>query len=285
MTVVRHASAAVGVSTLPDSRVGPAAQPCIARAHRPLAPAATGVVEATEEAAAIARRRRRRLESCWRHKATQLLRILPRPQSVDFMEAFILPYAVQAQCAFWGGPLEMETALRYWTRPCQAELRGGEPSQRTVLAQTHLRALVRRWRIDGPRGGERELAGLFGPLLEPLSETQAVALLADWTTGQVDRLAASMGSAVLEWERSLSGSAGSDVSIALAAARRCDGTSPAALASADSLGGELQRLAQAQQGIAIEAIRAELPSIELLRVVERRESSRPRYAPLVLRLG
>lgn len=124
--------------------------------------------------------------------AHRLARALPRPQTVEFIESFAAPFAMQAQCVFLGQSPDIEAALRCWIRPCQARIfcgdegrAGASPSE---LFQARLKSVLRaRWasaalppndvlgalvseRVRGRGAGNREL----------------LATLHAWTAGAVD---------------------------------------------------------------------------------------------------
>lgn len=124
--------------------------------------------------------------------AHRLASALPRPQTVEFIDSFAAPFAMQAQCVFLGQSPDVEAALRCWIRPCQARLfcgdeglAGASPSE---LFEARLKSVLRaRWASAASPPSD-----VLGALVSErvrgraASNRELLATLHAWTAGAVD---------------------------------------------------------------------------------------------------
>ncbi len=137
------------------------------------------------------------LEPALRTIARDLIEAIPRDREVEFIGRFALTYALRAQRVWLDWPLFTETALREWTmRNHRAILAGDRAAMekvgrdfdetvRRVVAEHRARAHVTddvtsrlmREQIDG----------------QPLTDDEIIAILRNWTVGELGTMSASVG--------------------------------------------------------------------------------------------
>lgn len=140
----------------------------------------------------LARERLASLQPQFGTIAHRLASALPRPQTVEFIDSFVAPFAMQAQCAFLGHSPDIEAALRCWIRPCQARIfRGGEEraaASPSELFQTRLKSVLQaRWACAALPPDD-VLGALVSERVwcEASGNRELLATLHAWTAGAVD---------------------------------------------------------------------------------------------------
>lgn len=140
----------------------------------------------------LARERLASLQPQFGAIAHRLASALPRPQTVEFIDSFAAPFAMQAQCTFLGQSPDVEAALRCWIRPCQARIfcghedrAGASPSElfearlESVLQARWASATLRPDDVLGALVSERVWGHAAG-------NRELLATLHAWTAGAVD---------------------------------------------------------------------------------------------------
>ncbi len=131
--------------------------------------------------------------------ARRLVSTLPRPQTVEIIDSFVAPFAMQAQCAFLGQPADVEAALRCWIRPCQARIYGADDERAgassSELFEARLKAVLQARRASAAPSPGDVIDALVGeqPWGRAPSDREMLNILHDWTAGAVDEITGVLG--------------------------------------------------------------------------------------------
>ena len=137
-------------------------------------------------------------EPACRDIAEAIVARLPASGEIDAITAVAEDFALRVQCAFMGWPSELHQPLRAWTRRNAEATLARDPQQMAAVAlefDGHIRALLRQRR----QGGERAPADVTTRLMReradgrPLSDSEIVSIIRNWTVGEVGTIAASIG--------------------------------------------------------------------------------------------
>lgn len=126
--------------------------------------------------------------------AHRLASALPRPQTVELIDCFVAPFAMQAQCAFLGQPADIEAALRCWIRPCQARIFRGEDDRGgaspSALFGARLEAVLHARRASAASSPNDVIGALIDEQVwgRVPSDRDMLAILHAWTAGAVDEI-------------------------------------------------------------------------------------------------
>ena len=136
-------------------------------------------------------------EPACRTVASELVDQLPRGVAVEFIADFALSYALRVQRAWLGWPEYMEATLHHWTaRNHRATLARDREQLDAVAAEFD--AAVRRV-LDAKRSGAATSDDITSQLMNetvggvPLSDTDLVSILRNWTVGELATMSASVG--------------------------------------------------------------------------------------------
>jgi cytochrome P450 len=128
--------------------------------------------------------------------ARDLVAGLPRDRAFDAMRDLGAPFAVRAQSAWLGWPIELERTLLDWLETRQAAVRSGDPARNVEVAERFdsiIRSLIEpRRSSDGTRDVTDRLihdesAG------RPLEDAEIVSILRNWTGGDLGSIALAVG--------------------------------------------------------------------------------------------
>lgn len=137
-------------------------------------------------------------EPVCRELASKLVAGLPRGQSVEFISDFAMKYALQAQCAFLGWPMEMQEALRLWMQKNHAATLAQDRAVLSEVAEEFagfIRDMLEERRRAGSGGQDDVISRLMATRVNgrPLTEGEIVSVLRNWTGGEVGTLSAAVG--------------------------------------------------------------------------------------------
>lgn len=120
---------------------------------------------------------------------------LAMDQEVELMRDFANPFALEAQCAFVGWPLSMQSSLRIWIAQQKRAARTGDTERLRHLA-SQFDAMVNE-QIEGRKGGDGmdSTSRLMRERIEGrhLTMEEICSILRNWTVGELATLAASLG--------------------------------------------------------------------------------------------
>lgn len=136
------------------------------------------------------------IEPACRDIARDLIAGLPEGD-VDAMDRFADEYALQAQCAFLGWPVELHRPLRDWVRRNHEAVRGRDRAQMAQVAfefDQHIRSVLAQRRAAGP-GTEDLTDQLLCEQVEgrDLEDEEIVSILRNWTVGELATISACVG--------------------------------------------------------------------------------------------
>lgn len=140
-------------------------------------------------------------EPACREVARNLIARLPRGVQMDFISAFALEFALEAQRAWLGWPAYTVDALRHWTaRNHRATLARDREELDAVAADfdaTVRRVLADRRALDQENSAAASdiTSQLLWEHIEgvPLSDEELVSILRNWTVGELGTMSASVG--------------------------------------------------------------------------------------------
>lgn len=124
--------------------------------------------------------------------AHRLASALSRPQTVEIIDSFVAPFAMQAQCAFLGRSPDVEAALRCWIRPCQARIFCGDEGRTgassSELFEARLKSVLQaRWASAALPPNDVLGALVSEQVWERApGNRELLAILHAWTAGAVD---------------------------------------------------------------------------------------------------
>lgn len=128
--------------------------------------------------------------------ARDLVAGLPRDRAFDAVRDLGAPFAVRAQSAWLGWPIELERTLLNWLETRQEAARSGDPARNVEVAERFdsiIRSLIEpRRSSDGTRDVTDRLihdesAG------RPLDDAEIVSILRNWTGGDLGSIALAVG--------------------------------------------------------------------------------------------
>jgi cytochrome P450 len=137
-------------------------------------------------------------EPVCREIARDLVERLPRPGVTDMMADFAHHFALHAQCAFTGWPLEIRNRLHDWLTRSQAATLAEDRQAADSLAQEFediVEAQLELRRAAGPQAPDDPTTGLLRETVDgrPLSLQEITSILRNWTAGELATIAASIG--------------------------------------------------------------------------------------------
>lgn len=123
---------------------------------------------------------------------------LPANAEVELMTALAYPFALQMQCAFLGWPDSMHEPLLQWIHKKNAATQSGEHEALTAVATEFdetIRTLLTARRTAGNEAPDDATTRLMGERVagRPLTETEIVSILRNWTVGELGTMASSVG--------------------------------------------------------------------------------------------
>ncbi len=136
--------------------------------------------------------------------ARELVDEFPRDGEVEFIDRFALTFALRAERAWLGWPDYTEDALRTWMISNHRATLSGDREELNQVARDFddtVRRVIAQRRAHTPRhrAGGNEIVDVTGRLLsdsvdgEPLTDDEIVAILRNWTVGELGTMAASVG--------------------------------------------------------------------------------------------
>lgn len=133
-----------------------------------------------------------------RRIAVRLVDALPEDRELELMSEFAQIFALQIQCAWLGWPDDMHEPLRLWTRKNHAATLARDEAALAAVAlefDGYIRALLAARRGAGGAAPEDVTTRLMRDesLGRPLSESEIVSILRNWTVGELGTIAASIG--------------------------------------------------------------------------------------------
>lgn len=135
--------------------------------------------------------------SC-RRIAADLVEDLPRGVPTDLMPSLAENFALRAQSAFLGWPVELEEPLRNWTAKNRAAtLAQDRPAMAAIAVEFDgfIRALLATRRDAGNAAPDDLTTRLLGERVwdRPMTDDELVSLLRNWTVGELSTISASVG--------------------------------------------------------------------------------------------
>jgi cytochrome P450 len=140
--------------------------------------------------------RMRAFEPVCRQIAGALLDSFAAGATLDYIEAFALPFAVHSQCAFLGWPDALVEPLTHWARRNREATQTGNQTAIAELAR-ELRGYVDA-QLQARRHGE-DVDDITAMLMRaqvagrPLTDEELASILRNWTVGEVGSLSAGAG--------------------------------------------------------------------------------------------
>lgn len=131
-----------------------------------------------------------------RAAARELVRALPIPGTVEVVGALAEPFAARITCAFMGWPHEMERPLLEWMAANRSATRARDREAQAEVARSfdgHIRARLDACRARASRRDDDVTARLLRERIDgrPLSDEQIVAIVRNWTVGELGTMSAS----------------------------------------------------------------------------------------------
>lgn len=135
-------------------------------------------------------------EPVCRRIAVSLLEPLASRGTIDFIETFALPFALQAQSASLGWPDELNEPIRAWTKKNQEATLAGDRAAQTDIAReftSYIDALLQARRRGAPQ--DDVTASLMQARVNgrPLTDDEIASVLRNWTVGEVTSLSSAIG--------------------------------------------------------------------------------------------
>lgn len=133
-----------------------------------------------------------------RHLSADIFDRLPKAGVVEVMETLAYPFAIQAQCGFLGWPASIHATLARWIKRKWEASAAGEHSALSSIALEFdgaVRALLNQKRMLGERNADDPTTRLMRETVlgKPLTDSQIVSILRNWTVGELGTIAASVG--------------------------------------------------------------------------------------------
>ncbi|TYB85752.1 cytochrome P450 [Oceaniovalibus sp. ACAM 378] len=118
--------------------------------------------------------------------------------TTEFMDQVAHPFAVRAQCAFLGWPVELSDRLRDWVlRNHQATLARDHAAMTAIAGEfrTLIRDTIAERIADGATPETDVAVALTHERVDgrPVNEEEIVSILRNWTVGEIGTIAASLG--------------------------------------------------------------------------------------------
>lgn len=137
-------------------------------------------------------------EPVCRRIAVSLLAPLAVQGTMDFIETFALPFALQAQSASLGWPDELNGPIRAWTQKNQEATLAGDRAAQTDIARefsSYIDAMLQARRQSGSPHQDDVTASLMRARVKgrPLTDEEIVSVLRNWTVGEVTSLSSAIG--------------------------------------------------------------------------------------------
>ena len=137
-------------------------------------------------------------EPACRAIADELAQALQGAGEVGLMEAFALPFAVRAQCAFMGWPQALHAPLVSWLHKSQAATLAQDRPALAALAQEFdgiVEGLLQTRRQAGAAAPHDLTTALMQETVNgaPLSAADITSILRNWTVGEIGTIAAAVG--------------------------------------------------------------------------------------------
>ncbi len=130
--------------------------------------------------------------------AAELIAALPTRGEIEVMSQLAEDFALRAQCAFLGWPVELHAPLREWVRKNHAATRSRDRAAMAAVAMefdSHIREV-----LEARRGALNEApADVASQLLTEavrgrgLTDEEIVSILRNWTVGELATISASIG--------------------------------------------------------------------------------------------
>lgn len=138
------------------------------------------------------------IEPRCRAVAAELIERLPPSGEIEVMSQLAENFALQAQCAFLGWPVELHAPLREWVRKNHAATRSRNRAAMAAVAMefdSHIREVLAA-RRHAPSAAPADVASQL--LKESvrgreLSDEEIVSILRNWTVGELATISASIG--------------------------------------------------------------------------------------------
>jgi len=133
-----------------------------------------------------------------RETAADLTRQSTRGGEVEFIEAFALPFALQAQCAFLGWPSELHAPLRVWLEKHHEATRVQDRAALRELAH-EFGGYVEDQLLERRESGAPAPDDITGELMRetvfgrPLTDEELISIFRNWTVGEIGTIAAALG--------------------------------------------------------------------------------------------
>lgn len=137
------------------------------------------------------------LEPRCRTIAREVLAALPTTGEVDVMAHFAPDFALQAQCAFLGWPVELHRPLRDWVKKNHAATRSRDREAMALVAfefDQHIRRVLEERRaagLDAEDVASQLLREQLGD--RQLTDEEIVSILRNWTVGELATISACIG--------------------------------------------------------------------------------------------
>jgi cytochrome P450 len=130
--------------------------------------------------------------------ADQLSAALRADGEIEVMSAIAEPFAARAQCAYLGWPRTVAQALQDWAHESATATRARDRAQLNKVAEQFDRIIVEmldQQRAAGPHGPSTIVAQLLEEQIDgkPLSDSQLVSIVRNWTAGELGTIAAAVG--------------------------------------------------------------------------------------------
>ncbi|MFA5522641.1 MAG: cytochrome P450 [Castellaniella sp.] len=137
------------------------------------------------------------LPAC-RRLSQQLLDTLPEGETIDFMATFSRYFAMEVTCAYLGWPEHLHEPLMAWTRKnYRATLKRDEKALSAVALEFdgYITALLEERRQAGEQAPNDATTRLLHERIfdRPLTDTEIVSILRNWTVGELATIAACVG--------------------------------------------------------------------------------------------
>lgn len=137
-------------------------------------------------------------EPVCRDIASDLVDALNKPSEMEFMSGFAQMFAIRIQCAFLGWPWTLQAPLLEWMGLNHAATLAGDRTALDRLAvrfDGHIRALLDERRALGEHAPDDLTTRLLNERIgaRPLSDSEIVSILRNWTVGELGTIAACVG--------------------------------------------------------------------------------------------
>jgi cytochrome P450 len=130
--------------------------------------------------------------------AAKLIESLPASGEVEVISQLAEEFALQAQCAFMGWPVELHAPLREWVRKNHAATRSRDRAAMAAVAMEfddHIRAVLAARRNSSSIESHDVASELLRESVDgrPLRDEEIVSILRNWTVGELATISASIG--------------------------------------------------------------------------------------------